>query len=194
MSFAKLDRDQIIREAVALLKEEGLDAVSLRRIATRLGVSVSSLYWHINSKESLSALMSAAIFRDCLNAVPPASSWQQWLRDFGLAIWEAQVSIPDIRRLIGINRVRNEGVQNALETILATLVPLGLPPAEASIAQRSVQALVTGWTALRSTRPDDPEADRESFLVALDVLIAGWRLHHDDPAVASGAEPSADSG
>jgi len=63
MSFAKLDRDQIIQEAVALLKEEGLDAVSLRRIAARLGVSVSSLYWHINNKESLSALMSAAIFR-----------------------------------------------------------------------------------------------------------------------------------
>ena len=79
-------------------------------------------------------------------------------------------------------------MQTALETILATLAPLGLPPAEASIAQRSVQALVTGWTTLRSTRPDDTEADKESFLVALDVLIAGWRLHHDDAAGEAGAD------
>jgi len=33
---------------------------------------------------------------------------------------------------------------------------------------------VTGWTTLRSARPDAVAADRDSFVVALDVLIDGW--------------------
>mgnify|MGYP001228279348 CR=1 FL=1 len=175
MPFAKLDRDAIVEEAVALLRREGLAAVSLRAIAARLGVSVSSLYWHVKDKETLHALMSASIFRACLDAVPQATSWPQWLHDFGLVLWEAQTSIADARQLIAITRAREGIGEDALKRILATLQPLGLPEAEAVIAQRAVQALVTGWTALRSVRPAAAAADRESFVRALDVLIAGWR-------------------
>ena len=52
-----LDRDAITRAAVALADEEGLDAVSMRRIAARLGAGAMSLYWYVSSKDDLYELM-----------------------------------------------------------------------------------------------------------------------------------------
>ena len=42
-----LTRDQIVTAAIAIADEQGLDALSIRRIATRLGVGATSLYWHV---------------------------------------------------------------------------------------------------------------------------------------------------
>jgi len=177
MPFAKLDRDLIVREAVALLTQEGLGAVSLRKIASRLDVSVSSLYWHVTDKETLYALMSASIFRACIDAVPPARSWQHWLHEFGLSLWDAQTSIRDARQLIVVSRPRVGQIEETLARILGALDALGLPADDALVAQRSVQALVTGWTTLNAARPDAEASDRASFVTALDVLIAGWHDH-----------------
>lgn len=179
MSFSKLDPDLIVREAVALLKAEGLDAVSLRKVAARLRVSVSSLYWHVADKGALYGLMSASIFRACLDAMPPAGSWQLWLHEFGIALWDAQIAIPDARQLIVLARAPVRHAEESLARIVRELGALGLPETQALIAQRSVQALVTGWTTLRSARPDAIAADRDSFVVALDVLIDGWSARID---------------
>jgi len=181
MSFAKLDRDLIVREAVALLKAEGLDAVSLRKVAARLGVSVSSLYWHVADKNMLYGLMSASIFRACLDAIPSAESWRQWLHGFGIALWDAQIAIPDARQLIVVSRPQADLARESLDRIVHDLERLGLPAPQALIAQRSVQALVTGWTTLRAVRPDAVAADRDSFVIALDVLIEGWRERLAEP-------------
>ena len=183
MPFAKLDRELIIREAVALLTEEGLDAVSLRRVATRLGVSVSSLYWHVADKGALYGFMSISIFRACLDAVPPADSWRQWLHGFGLAIWDAQISIRDARQLIVVARPQTDLAEATQAEIVDRLGALGLPTDQARLAQRSVQALVTGWTTLRSVRPGAIGTDRESFVEALDALIDGWRARLGEGAV-----------
>lgn len=177
MSFSKLDQDQIVREAVALLTEEGLDAVSLRKVAIRLGVSVSSLYWHVKDKEALFGLMSGSIFRACLDAIPPSSGWRRWLHDFGLSLWDAQIAIQDARRLIVLARPEASLAEESLNRIVRTLSAQGLPEVHAIVAQRSVQALVTGWTTLRSVKLDAVGADRDSFVVALDILIDGWSVH-----------------
>ena len=44
--MAKLSRETVVTEALDLLDEVGLDAVSTRQLATRLGVEQPSLYWH----------------------------------------------------------------------------------------------------------------------------------------------------
>ena len=176
MPFAKLDRDMIVDEAIALLREDGLDAVTLRQVARRLKVSPSSLYWHVADKEMLYSLMSSSIFRTCLDAVPPAQDWARWLHDFGLALWSAQTSIPDALRLINGARSHSGLMNESLERILGVLQKAGMPAEEALVAQRAVQALVTGWTTLRSVRPGAAPSDRESFVAALETLIEGWRI------------------
>jgi TetR/AcrR family tetracycline transcriptional repressor len=172
MSFAKLDQDRIVAEALALLGEEGLAQVSLRKVAARLGVGVSSLYWHVEDKNALYRLMSARVFRSCVEAVPPSADWQAWLRAFGLAVWHAQVTTRDAHRLIAHAAVADGPRHEFRSRIIGTLEALGLDPHLAGPAQQSVQALVTGWTTLVPLQ--SARSDLEMLEQALDALIAGW--------------------
>ncbi|MFJ4225330.1 TetR family transcriptional regulator [Microbacterium sp. NPDC089695] len=55
------DRDSVARTALALLDEVGLADLSMRRIAARLDVQPSALYWHFASKQELLAELSDRI-------------------------------------------------------------------------------------------------------------------------------------
>ena len=48
-----LDRQRIITEAIGVLDENGLDGVTVRKLAQRLGVQAPTLYWHIRNKAEL---------------------------------------------------------------------------------------------------------------------------------------------
>ena len=55
------DRDGVARAALALLDEVGLADLSMRRIASRLDVQPSALYWHFSSKQELLAELADRI-------------------------------------------------------------------------------------------------------------------------------------
>ncbi|GIM89950.1 TetR/AcrR family transcriptional regulator C-terminal domain-containing protein [Paractinoplanes toevensis] len=86
--MAKLDRVTVITEALDLLDEVGLDAVSTRPLAKRLGVQQPSLFWHFRSKEELLAAMAEAAMAPHATApLPqPTDDWREWFlentRDF----------------------------------------------------------------------------------------------------------------
>lgn len=58
---ARHDRDSVARAALALLDEVGLPDLSMRRIAARLDVQPSALYWHFASKQELLAELADRI-------------------------------------------------------------------------------------------------------------------------------------
>ncbi len=58
---ARHDRDSVARTALALLDEVGLADLSMRRIAARLDVQPSALYWHFASKQELLAELADRI-------------------------------------------------------------------------------------------------------------------------------------
>lgn len=65
-----LDRQQVIDAALRLLDDEGLDALSLRTLAGRLGVQAPTLYWHIGSKAQLLDALADAIMDETIQAIP----------------------------------------------------------------------------------------------------------------------------
>jgi AcrR family transcriptional regulator len=67
---ARHDRDSVARSALALLDEVGLADLSMRRIAARLDVQPSALYWHFASKQELLADLADRITA----SVPEGSS------------------------------------------------------------------------------------------------------------------------
>ena len=175
----KVSKDQIVQEAIALLYEQGLRQVTLRNLAERLSMRAPSLFWHIRNKDELLALIDEAIFRQCVESIPPSKTWQEWLHYYGLALWEAQCKAPDIPNLITQVNLGPEVRQTLYQLLYDELVVFGIDMHLAMKMQSSVQALVTGWTVLTSV-PRDQAAEqqyspRKSGLVeALDALIHGW--------------------
>lgn len=60
----RLEREKIARTAIALADDEGLEAVSLRRIAERLGVTPMALYRHLENKDDLLDEMADRLYAD----------------------------------------------------------------------------------------------------------------------------------
>lgn len=169
MSHSKLDRPAIVEEALALLGEEGLADVSLRKIAARLSVTVSSLYWHIRDRDALLALMCETVFRDCLTRTAEADDWAGWLRNFALVLWDKQVTLRDCQKLIIVSTLDEVTRQALRQAVADRLRVYGIGTEQGRLMQMSIQALVTGWSMLDASA----EAKRD-FEVALSALLAGW--------------------
>jgi len=63
-----LDRDELVRAALALLDQVGLDGLSMRHLADQLGIRAATLYWYIRDKHELLSLLGEAI---CTEIQPP---------------------------------------------------------------------------------------------------------------------------
>ena len=77
-----LDRQQVIDAALVLVDDDGLDALSFRTLAKRLGVQGPTLYWHIGSKADLLDALADTIMDDAIRAIPqpdPADAWADWM-------------------------------------------------------------------------------------------------------------------
>lgn len=79
-----LSRDQITRVAVQLADAEGIEGVSMRKLAAKLGAGATSLYWHVQSKDDLHELM----VDDVIGEIPlpqPSGDWRGDLRAIAAA-------------------------------------------------------------------------------------------------------------
>ncbi|WJV47366.1 TetR/AcrR family transcriptional regulator [Streptomyces flavofungini] len=71
-----LSRDQIVAEAIALLDEDGIDALSMRKLGTRLNAGATSLYTHVSNKDELIELVVDRVYGEI--EVPKAASRAEW--------------------------------------------------------------------------------------------------------------------
>ncbi|TDE90026.1 TetR/AcrR family transcriptional regulator [Occultella glacieicola] len=72
---AGLTRDGVVAVAIAIADEGGLAAVSMRRVATELGVDPMSLYRHVGTKDGLLELMTDAVVSDIEPVATPSGDW-----------------------------------------------------------------------------------------------------------------------
>src|SRR5215213_7075367 len=70
----------VIEGALALAETEGLEAVTIRKLAKELGVTPMALYWHFRSKNELLDGMAASIFEEIDLSVDASATWQEQLK------------------------------------------------------------------------------------------------------------------
>jgi len=73
-------REQIIRVDLDLADAEGIDAISIRRIAAVLEVSAMALYWYIERKEDVLDLMADAVYGEVPVPLPVSADWRSHLQ------------------------------------------------------------------------------------------------------------------
>src|SRR5215207_9207792 len=74
-----LSRELIIKEALALLDEHGPGALSMRRLADRLGVAPTALYTHVRGKADLIAGLIAQVYAGLTLELHRSGDWTQQL-------------------------------------------------------------------------------------------------------------------
>ncbi|MEZ3160937.1 TetR/AcrR family transcriptional regulator C-terminal domain-containing protein [Microbacterium sp. BWT-B31] len=102
-----LNRQQVIDEALRLVDTDGLDALSLRKLATRLGVQAPTLYWHVQSKAELLDALADAIMDDALSTTTVADAgghWREWLLSAAAQLRRAMLAHRDGARIVSASR------------------------------------------------------------------------------------------
>jgi TetR/AcrR family tetracycline transcriptional repressor len=136
-----LDPARITEAAVALLDEAGLDGLSTRRLAARLGIASPSLYWHVTGKEALLDLVAEAICADAFD-IDPALPWRDQLAA-GLRQFRAMLlAHRDAARLLRDRPPRGPHRLRHVETTLRILLEAGFTESDAAGIARLLTAHV----------------------------------------------------
>src|SRR5215472_17775979 len=77
---SRLSQAAVVERGMALADAEGLEAVTIRRLAAELGVTPMALYWHFRNKEELLAGLADRVWAEIDVDVDQAAPWQQQLR------------------------------------------------------------------------------------------------------------------
>jgi TetR/AcrR family tetracycline transcriptional repressor len=179
----------VLRAALALLNEVGIDALSTRRLAEKLGVQSPTLYWHFKNKAALLDAMSESIVLNhhALAEPAPGEPWQRWLMANGRSFRHALLAYRDGARLHAGTRPGQ--VQFAsIETRLQRLNEAGFEPGHATRLMMSVGRFVIGWV-LEEQAGQQPDAPPSAAATGPDasrypLLAAGW-------AATVGGDPDA---
>jgi TetR/AcrR family tetracycline transcriptional repressor len=174
-----LDRNQIIVAAIGLLDEGGLDRLTLRRLAQRLGVQAPTLYWHIRNKAELVNTLAEAILNEQLTQLtPPADGqgWQAWLIDLAQQLRRTMLAHPDGARLVSAAQL-SPTLAAVSELAMGTLVQQGLPLRQARLTVLVVERFTIGHVLEEQSPPPDPAMlqafDRDAFAQRHPTIAAG---------------------
>jgi TetR/AcrR family transcriptional regulator, tetracycline repressor protein len=77
---AGLTKAAIVQAAFDLLDEAGMDGLTVRALASRLGVQAPALYWHVRNKQTLLDEMATQIWRqvgDAMAGLPAGQPWRE---------------------------------------------------------------------------------------------------------------------
>ncbi|RNL82821.1 TetR/AcrR family transcriptional regulator [Halostreptopolyspora alba] len=114
----------IVETAVVLADEAGLNGVSMRRLAERLGVGTMSLYTYVSSKAELVPVMLDSTYGELARIAPPERGWRARLESIAHGYWDLfqrhpwMVEVPVSRPLPGPNTVdRQEAELEALDGV-----------------------------------------------------------------------------
>jgi TetR/AcrR family transcriptional regulator, tetracycline repressor protein len=145
----RLTRATVIDRALALADKSGLDALTIRKLATELGVTPMALYWHFRGKDELLAGLAERLWSEIDLTVDRAAPWTEQLRallESLLTVLRTHPAAPEL--LLHSEKMNSEPALAATELTLDILRTAGFSPEDASFAARST--LWTGITLVMS--------------------------------------------
>jgi AcrR family transcriptional regulator len=139
-------RERIVAVALELLDEAGLDGLTLRRLAERLGIRAPTLYWHVRNKRELLDLLAGAILEQALagwREPQPGQPWWEWLAARARVMRTALLAHRDSALVVSGNRPTGSSLPG-IERQLGALAGAGFPPADGLLALLTLNAYVLG--------------------------------------------------
>ena len=146
-----LTREAIVETALRLLDKDGLDELSMRRLADELDTGPASLYWHVGSKDGLLELIFDRVIGEVELPAPEPGRWQEQLKEVARA---GRAMILRHRDIVRISIGRIPMGPNALrvsEGIFAILRAGGVPDELAVTGHHLLFAIINGFTLDETT-------------------------------------------
>jgi AcrR family transcriptional regulator len=203
---AALTRDRILACAVGMADRDGLDAVTMRRIATELGVHVTSLYNHVDTRDAVTDGIVESLL-DQAHLPATQVDWEEWVRTFFAAMSDTATQHPGAFAALSRRPVQGARAAASFEIALAAFSSAGLSAGDAynAVKATALTALMVGMersisargelleTVIEALPPDsfpqfhsllegpDPTA---AWSFSLETLVAGLRTQIQERSAA----------
>lgn len=203
MARDTLNREQIVKTAIALLDAEGLDGLNMRALGKRLGSAATAVYWHVGSKENLIALAGDQVWTEITLPELPTTDWRGAATHLATEMYAMLTRHPWLVRAFGSYLVYGAGKARHDDCGLAVFEAAGFTAAQADQAAASIFTFVLG-NVLGSTAADTftrkvsreggnaEELIRETMAKAVEVAAQYPRLRArlDSPSTEYAAAPA----
>jgi TetR/AcrR family transcriptional regulator, tetracycline repressor protein len=141
-----LDQSQVVRAALELLDEVGLDELTMRRLAEKLGVKAAALYRHVRDKDELLVLLGDEISGE-IPFVNPTGTWQEQLTAMAWNVRRGLLVHRDAARLLAVTPPFGPRRLQHIEQVLKVLRSAGLSGRDAARAAYHCNNFVTEFAA-----------------------------------------------
>ncbi|MFC7527619.1 TetR/AcrR family transcriptional regulator [Actinoplanes sp. GCM10030250] len=162
MTGERLSKAAVADRALRLADEEGLEAVTIRRLAKELGVTPMALYWHFKNKDELLLGIADHALADVRADQTAGDPWQKRLRtviETVVRVFQEHPSLPGL--LHAVDKGQTESFNRATNDTLALLTDAGFTVEEGYWV---AMYLLNGCIGMVSAQPGCPpgmSADRE---------------------------------
>lgn len=130
--------------ALAVLDSDGLEALTMRAVAGRLGMATMGLYRYVADRRALEVLVVDHLFRT-IDLTLPDAGWPDRIRVLMDRIRTAVAGHPAVAPLVLRHRQAAPGSLRLIDTVLGVLTDGGLTGVDRVIAQRTLMAYVLGF-------------------------------------------------
>jgi AcrR family transcriptional regulator len=176
----------IIEAAIAIADAEGLDAVSMRRVAERLNVGAMSLYTHVPGKDELTDLMIDTVAGELYSDVDEPSrqpgGWQEALRFIARRNWDLYGRHPWLLQLNHVRPVMGPHISRNYEAELRPLEGIGLTDIEMddtlTLVLSHVSSVARTRLQQRSAQEESGQSDLEWWVATAPLLETLMSGHH----------------
>ncbi|QTD98400.1 TetR/AcrR family transcriptional regulator [Streptomyces cyanogenus] len=171
---ARISREEIIRTARRIVAEEGVDRLTMRRLATGIGSTPMALYHHVRDKEELLLLLlDDHAARSLRRPEPPPTDPRDRVLTAALAIHDVLAACPWIVEVLTADDLMSTSALWFVEQIVAGLTACGLTLDQAVHGYRAIWYYTAGeilvrTTAARRRTDDDRPVYRDQVFAGLD--------------------------
>ena len=183
-----LTRERILRAAARLADKQGLDALSMRRLATTLKVEAMSLYNHVANKDDVLDGMVDLIVGE-ITLPTPSGDWKTAMRARATSAHAVMLAHPWAPMLV-VSRINvGPNMLRYIEATLGTLREAGLSWAETDRAWNAMDSHIYGFTLQLQNFPVDPDEYASAAASYLPMLPADTYpyMHELTRGVADGS-------
>ncbi|AKL69491.1 MULTISPECIES: TetR/AcrR family transcriptional regulator [Streptomyces] len=160
----RISREEVIGTARRIVTEEGVDRLTMRRLAAEIGSTPMALYHHVRNKEELLVLLLDDYAARALRRPEPAVDPRERVVAAAAAIHEALAACPWIVEVLTADDLMSASALWFVEQIVDGLVECGLSPEQAVHGYRAIWYYTAGEIVVRATaarrRADD---DRTTY-------------------------------
>jgi AcrR family transcriptional regulator len=166
-----LSVEVVVDAALAILKAEGLEAVSMRRVAAALDTGAASLYVYVDGRDGLHRAMLDRVTKSVALEIPNASCWRDQMHSLLQRIYDALNDYPGLAVLSLANLPTTEPILLVAENLLGILLAGDIDPQDAAWATDIFTMLVTAVSTEDDVRQARGGSDNTYWQVQVDELF-----------------------